>query len=498
VITQPCFLAIDSGTSRMKAALIGQQNNLIDIVAADLTVLHPFDGASEADMDETWQKLVGLFHSLAERNPESWTGIMGIGITGQGDGAWMIDHQGRPARNAVLWNDTRTKRTEIENKIELDRYCQAHCISPVFQGANYYILKWVKENEPEVFRNIKKAVHCKDWLNFKLTASLTTDYSDTSTSMLNGPAMSYDFHLLHFLGLDGLDHLFAPNHYSDEVAGMVSPEAARITGLEAGLPVITGSIDVAGVAAGAGAVEAGDTIAIIGTTCCVTMVLEKSQLDYSDTRGSILCHQVRDRYLRLMAMSNGTASLDWVRNTVMPGVSFAAIEKEISAIATGSEGVIFQPYLYGERAPFRNPSACGAFLGITARHTPAHLMRAAYEGLALALYHCYQALPASNSAIYIAGGGAGSDVLCQIVSDCLGRKIQRSRTSELGIYGIVKAIRKGIGKAEPELDQQDVFTPFSPDLDKRQRYMELSNLYLKSLESMNNWWQERDQFLKTK
>ena len=282
--SQPCFLAIDSGTSRMKAALIDEQNKLVDLVAADLTVLHPFDGASEADMDATWEALCSLLHSLAERNPKSWEGIMGIGITGQGDGAWMIDHQGRPARHAVLWNDTRTKVTQISNKADLNRYCQEHSITPIFQGANYYILKWVKENEPDVFQSINKVVHCKDWLNFKLTGNMATDFSDTSTSMLNTPAMTYDFEVLRYLGLEGLEHLFAPNRYSDEVTGHINEEAALKTGLKVGIPVVTGSIDVAGVAAGAGAVESGDTIAIIGTTCCVTMVLQKTQLDYADTR----------------------------------------------------------------------------------------------------------------------------------------------------------------------------------------------------------------------
>jgi sugar (pentulose or hexulose) kinase len=496
LISKPCFLAIDSGTSRMKAALFDEKSELIDIVAADLTVLHPFNGTSEADMNKTWETLCSLFFSLAKRNPESWNGIIGIGITGQGDGAWMVDGKGQPARNAVLWNDTRTKETRIQNISELDRYCQGKSISPIFQGANYYILKWVKENEPDVFQRIDKVVHCKDWLNFKLTGNLATDYSDTSTSMLNTSEMEYDFRVLDFLELNGFENLFAPNHYSDEITGRVSKEAAIITGLKPDIPVIAGSIDIAGVASGAGVVESGDTIAIIGTTCCVTMVLQKTQLDYADTRGSILCHQVRDRYLRLMAMSNGTASLDWVRKTIMPEASFDEIEEQIFKIGVGSEGVIFQPYLYGERAPFRNANACGSFLGITARTKPQHLVRASYEGLALALFHCYQALPESNSPVYISGGGAASNMLCQIMSDCLGKKLYRPKHSELGLHGIVKAIRKGIGEPEFRLESQGSDDIFLPDSNNHDRYMELSLLFLDSMQSMVSWWQKRDQFLK--
>jgi sugar (pentulose or hexulose) kinase len=319
-------------------------------------------------MDYTWDTLCQLTKQLAQRNQDYWNEIIGIGVTGQGDGAWMVDGEGHPARNAILWNDTRTKFTAIENKEALDQYCQDNQITPIFQGANYYILKWVKENEPENFKRIARVIHCKDWLNYKLTGNIATDFADTSTTMLRTPKQVYDYKVLEYLGLGDCEALFAPLQYSDEVTGTVSKEAAELTGLKPGIPVVTGSIDIAGVAAGAGAVEKGDTVAIIGTTCCTTMVLERSQLDYSDRRGSILCHQTRDRFLRLLAMSNGTASLDWARMTLLPTLSFAEIEAGIRDIEIGSEGVIFQPYLYGERAPFRDSTACGSFIGITARH----------------------------------------------------------------------------------------------------------------------------------
>ena len=491
-----CFLAVDSGTSKMKVALIDEQNKFIDLVTADLQVLHPFDGASEADMDKTWTTLCLLFNQLAQRNPAHWDQIIAIGVTGQGDGAWMVDRAGNPARNAILWNDTRTKFTKIDQKASLDLYCQENSITPIFQGANYYILKWVKENEPEVFNHIASVIHCKDWLNYKLTGTLATDFSDTSTAMLRSSSMSYDFKVLEFLGLQGSENLFAPIHYSDEIIGKVSNSAAVQTGLHPGIPVVIGSIDITAAAAGAGATEIGDTVAILGTTCCVTTVLQRNQLDYRDRRGSILCHQSRDRYLRLIAMSNGMASLDWVCETMLPDASFEDIEEGIRGIEIGSEGVIFQPYLFGERAPFRDPNATGGFLGITARHTPYHLVHAAYEGLALALTQCYEILPEPNDHIRIAGGGAANNVLCQMISDCFGKEIRRSKIAELGLNGIVKAIRKGAGMAEVEsttLADEDLFCP---DPIKHKRYMELLHLFQSTLQAMEPWWEARDNFLK--
>ncbi len=481
----------------MKVALIDKKNTIVDLVAANLQVLYPFDGASEADMAETWKTLCLLLHQLAEKNPVAWGRIVGVGITGQGDGAWMIDRQGNPARNAILWNDTRTRLTKIDRKTELEEYCQQNSITPIFQGANYFILKWVKENEPVVFNRIAKVIHCKDWLNYKLTGNLATDYSDTSTSLLSSATMDYDFEVLNYLGLSESEDMFAPIRYSDEITGEISAEAALETGLKQGIPVIVGSIDITGVAAGAGAHDPGDTVIIAGTTCCVTMVLQRSQLDYSDRRGSILCHQSRNRYLRLIAMSNGTASLDWVWKTLLPKVPLSEIEEGIDTIAIGSEGLVFQPYLYGERAPFRDPNACGAFLGLTARHTPLHLVRASYEGLTLALTQCYEALPESTSAIRISGGGAANDVFCQMISDCLGRDLLRSHIAELGLNGIVKAIRKGIGMTEGVPEFQAAEDAFHPDVDRHAKYKGLSQLFKLSLPAMETWWQARDSFMKS-
>ena len=482
----------------MKAALIDEQNNFIDLVSADLQVLHPFDGASEVDMEKIWDVLCSMLNQLADRNPLYWNEVAGIGITGQGDGAWLVDSKGDPVCNAILWNDTRTKSTVIDQKDDLDQYCQDNSITPVFHGANYYILKWVEENNPEQYNRISKVLHCKDWLNFKLTGSFATDYSDTSTAMLNSLSMSYDFKVLEFLGLKGAEDLFAPIHYSDEITGKVSSSAAAQTRLKAGIPVVTGSIDIAGVAAGADANEPGDTVMVIGTTCCVTMVLQRSQLDYCDRRGSILCHQSRDRYLRLIAMSNGTACLDWVRQTFLPSMQLSEIEKSIRSIEIGSKGVLFQPYLYGERAPFRNAHACGSFLGITAHHTPFHLIRASYEGLVFALSQCYLVLPKSDAPIHLAGGGATNNTICQMVSDYLGKELIRSHTAELGLKGITKTIRKGLGISEFEQIQQVKDDRFFPNQNNHKLYEELSILYSSAFHAMEPWWEARNSYIELK
>jgi len=492
------ILAIDAGTSRIKVALTDDKNNFIDLVSADLQLLHPFEGASEIDMEKMWETLCVLFNQLAERNSRYWKEIAGIGITGQGDGAWLIDKNGFPVCNAILWNDTRTRSTKINKKDELDAYCQENCITPIFQGANYYILKWLKDNRPDEFRRISMVLHCKDWLNFKLTGVLATDYSDTSTAMLNSCKMAYDFKTLEFLELSGTDELFPPIHYSDEVIGYVSPRAAKQTKLKAGIPVIAGSIDIASVASGVGAEEEGDTVAILGTTFCVTMVLQKTQLDYRDRRGSILCHQIRNRYLRLMAMSNGTACLDWVWHSLLPNTPLTEIEKSIQSVDIGSEGVLFQPYLYGERAPFRNAKACGSFLGITAHHNPLHMMRASYEGLIFALSQCYDALPKSCEPLYLSGGGAANNVLCQMVSDTLGKELHRFHTIELGLKGINKTVRRGLGlnfvDLKPLKEDIDIFIP---NIENHERYERLAKLYSSAFPKLECWWEERDDFLKS-
>jgi sugar (pentulose or hexulose) kinase len=355
------------------------------------------------------------------------------------------------------------------------------------------LLLWMKQCKPDAFARVRWVLHCKDWLNLCLTGKVITDGSDASTSLLNVRTTRYEHGLLDLLGLNGSAACFPPVGKAGDTVGQVTPDAARQSGLPQGLAVILGGIDVAVMAAGAGVITPGEAMTIIGTTLCNQVVMSEAQVDHRDPRGSILQHVVPDAFLRLMATSSGTSSIDWARQTVAPGLSFAELEAGIAAIPLGSEGVMFQPYLYGERAPFRDPAATAGFYGLSARHTPLHMMRAVYEGLAFSFAECYQALPPVSS-VTVTGGGANSNALCQMMADNLGKPVRRTGIPELGIYGGFAVLRSSLGlkNAAPEFSRE-----FLPDEKRHQRYVKLFDLFTGLRKSMQAYWSSRQEIFRS-
>ena len=141
------FLGIDAGTSRIKAALIDGEGNQIDIASMPVKVLFPFEGACEINMMELWNTMCKITRLLSQRNPQIWNKLVGIGITGQGDGLWPVDSKGKPVRNALLWNDTRTKNLKISNRDDIDKICIKNFANPVYAGSPHILLRWLKEKE---------------------------------------------------------------------------------------------------------------------------------------------------------------------------------------------------------------------------------------------------------------------------------------------------------------------------------------------------------------
>jgi sugar (pentulose or hexulose) kinase len=494
-MSEAVFLAVDSGTTRMKAALLDGRGRLRDLAGTDLPVRYPADGACEMDPEAVWDALCGLTRLLAERSPESWRDLAGLAIAGQGDGLWPLDRAGRPVRPAILWNDTRAKRLEDVDWPGLAGFCAAHALGPLFPGAAPALLLWLRRHEPDQHARTAHLVHCKDWLNYNLTGVIGTDFSDASTAALDVLERRYVGELFERLGLPGALALLPEPRPSAAPLGRVTRAAAERTGLPEGLPVMAGALDVAAVAAGAGAVRPGDAVTVVGTTLCNEVVLERAQVDPADPRGSTLCHVAPDRWLRLMATSSGTSSLDWARRLLAPDLTFARLEAELAGIPPGCEGVLFQPYLHGERAPFRNALACGGFYGLAARHTAMHLLRAAYEGLALAFCDCHHFLPPVDRVV-LAGGGAASDLLCQLFADCLGRPTLRPGFPELGLAGAAGLVWTGLGGTGPmHLEAQAPAREFAPEPDRHAFYGRLYALSLTLRTGLEPYWSSRDRLL---
>jgi sugar (pentulose or hexulose) kinase len=461
-----------------------------------MTVLHPFDGACEMDMRAVWDGMAAVCNELAEHAPAAWQALIGLAVTGQGDGMWPVDAEGEPVGNAVLWNDSRCKRLVLTNEEEITAFGVAHSLSPLFVGAAPSILRWIMEFEPQRFAKIRYALHCKDWLAYRLTGRIMTDRSDASTALMNTLRDRYEFDQLTLMGLPiETRNVFPEILKSLEIIGETSPAAETACRLPAGLPVMAGALDVAAATFGAGARQPGDAVTILGTTFSNQVILSANQVSHEDVAGSTLCYLYPGMFMRVMATSNGAAVIDWARKTLLPILSLDEMEAGMAAISAGAEGVFFQPYLNGERAPFRESRAAGAFVGITPRHSPFHLLRAVFEGLAYSLRDCYEHLPKGETPVILAGGASGSQTMCQICADVLQRPMLRVPEQEFGLYGMACALLETLGYEAPRHGLQQRGELFTPRPQMAALYQEGYSIYRNLREASMEFWRSRDRFI---
>ena len=489
---KPVFLGVDAGTTKIKAALVDAAGETLSLVSRDAQVFKPQEGWCEMDMADLWVQLCRITAQLKEEAPEAFEAVAGIGITAQGDGLWAIDQAGEPVGRAMLWNDTRAKDLVLPHKAEIDQYLVEHHGTPVVVGSMPTSLAWTKANRPEDYRRIATVFHCKDWLNFKLTGIRATDYTDGSNEAMDVFTKEYLPQVFDLMGLPEVSAMRTPAYPSTHVLGGVCGEAAKATGLKEGTPVIVGAMDVTAVSLGVGVTRPGDGCSIVGTTLSNQVLIPQEQVDHRDTTGSSLCSILPGCFIRQMAALSGSSTIDWARSILVPGMDFAQIEEGLRQVPVGSNGVLYHPYIYGERTPFRNPDACGGFYGLTARHTRFDLLRGVYEGLILSMMDCYRHLPDTDGKVFLSGGGSQSDMLCQMIADGLGKEVSRPAARELGIYGIVSAVKVGIGYTD---DYRPVmeggYQVFRPNEENHRKMEALYPTFVELRESMTPYWAKR-------
>lgn len=483
------YLVIDAGTTMVKAALLREGDlGLEELASRRLQTIMPQKGWCEMDMEAVWQAVVEVLNDLRAKPEAGWSRIAGVGICAQGEGLWPLDEKKQPARQAILWNDTRAHGpADLE---AINQLGQKLSCSPLSAGTPPLILHWLKENEPDIFGRIRHALHCKDWLNFKLTGQIVTDQTDASTSLLNIFTKQYEFDILEALGLARCAQLFPEPLPSANVMGQISKEAGNLLGLAPGTPVIAGALDVVAVATGCGITRPGLKGSAIGTTLTNFVALSEGQAkSLACLEGSLLCHTLPGAYIRQMAPLSGASTLDWVKNTILGGESYESITKAIESLAPGSDGIIYLPYIYGERAPFRQPEASGVFFGLRAHHHRHHLARAAFEGLALSLKDCYLNLPSGETGITVAGGAAANELLCQLLADCLGQAVRRLHRREPGLSGVAALLRLSLTGAI--FDDSSTCDEFRPDSGHQKIYDECYKKFRTLKETLLPLWSQK-------
>ncbi len=444
-------LGIDVGTGGTRAIIIDERGRVI----ASATEEHeafasPHIGWAEQRPEDWWRACgIAVKKALAAANLEG-SQIACAGFSGQMHGAVMLDDADEVVRPALIWCDVRTEKQcrDLTAKIGYDRLIQLTC-NPALPNFTLTKFLWVRENEPENWRRVRSVMLPKDYVRFRLTGSRAIDVADASgTLLLDVANRCWSREVLEAAEIE--ESLLPALHESPDVCGAISAAGASATGLKAGTPVVAGAGDQAAGATGMGIVAPGAVSATIGTSGVVFASTDRPALD-AKGRLHTFCHAVPGRWHVMGVTQAAGLSLRWFRDRFGAGTDdgrdpYERLTSEAARVAPGADGVLWAPYLMGERTPHLDPNARGALLGLTASHTREHIVRAILEGVAFSLrdsFTLFSEMGVPVKSIRLGGGGARSSLWRQIQADIYGHAVEIVEAEEGAAYGA--AILAGVG-----------------------------------------------------
>jgi len=450
----PYLLGIDVSTTGVKALLVDERGGVTGAATTQLPLSAPKPLWSEQNPADWWNGTVNSIQQVLHNTGLSGDEIVAIGLTGQMHGLTLLDTDGEPLRPAILWNDQRTGRQcdEIRHRLGKERLIEITG-NDALTGFTAPKILWVREHEPEIFAQVKQILLPKDYVRFKLTDAFATDRAGAAgTLLLDVKTRDWSVELLHALEIPA--EWLPPTHEGPQITGAISPETAQATGLKVGTPVVGGGGDQAAQAVGVGAVRPGIIALTLGTSGIIFASTDQPFIEPSG-RLHAFCHAVPGRWHLMGAMLSAASSLRWYRDTLAPGLDYQELLSSADPIPAGCEGLLFLPYLTGERTPHADPLARAAFVGLTVRHTQPHLTRAVLEGVAFGLRDNLELIRSAGltsiQQVRVSGGGAKSALWRQILADVLNVELVTVNTIEGAAYGA--ALLAGVGaRVWPDLD----------------------------------------------
>ena len=364
------LLGLDVSTTAAKALLIDDTGQVAGVASTPLTVSSPRPLWSEQDPADWWAGMAAAIRQVLSETGVAGDAVAAIGLTGQMHGLVLLDDAGRVLRPAILWNDQRTAAEcdEIRARVGRERLIQI-CGNDALTGFTAPKLLWVRAHEPEIYAQARHVLLPKDYIRLRLSGDYAMDCADGSGTMLfDLGRRAWSAELLAALDLPAA--WFPPVYEGPAMTGIVSAGAAAETGLRAGTPIVGGGGDQAAQAVGVGAVAPGIVALTLGTSG-VVFAATQAALVQPEGRLHAFCHAVPGRWHFMGVMLSAAGSLQWYRDSLAPGVAFDDLIAEATNVSPGSEGLLFLPYLTGERTPHPDPDARGAFVGLTVRHAQA-------------------------------------------------------------------------------------------------------------------------------
>jgi xylulokinase len=489
---QRVVLGIDAGTTSVKTVAFAPDGAMAAVARSTLHVQRGARGEAELDMNQVWEATASTLTAVVEQL--NGAEVVGIGITGQGDGLWLVDGDGVPIGNAALWMDgradARTAAWEADGRSEV-----VHRItgSRPFAGAFPVLLEMAVAATPGLFGRLGHHLNCKDWLGFRLTGVIATDPSEGSRTYLDLATGEYSDDLLARLGQEPVRAALPPVHIPGTVLGLVTERVAAELGLRPGIPVVTALVDVATAGVGLGVTGNGHGYLILGTTGVVAINHERSAEVRSGA--SLVVRTGRgDQVLEALAPMTGTPNLDWVRQTLGFGdATWDELEVKAAAVPPGCAGILYLPYgsPSGERAPFIDSSASAAWLGMSVSTGPDELLRSVYEGLAFSLTECIETLGLIGP-LTICGGGSESDLFCSILADVSDATINRQNAPEVGARGAAYLAASAVGLFPNLQTAIAAMSPasvvFEPDPSRHEHYRAVYATFVETRDSLRLQW----------
>jgi xylulokinase len=440
------LLGIDVSTTGVKALLVAADGQVVGSANTEQPLYTPHPLWSEQDPADWWNGAIRSVRQVLADTGVNGSQVAAVGLTGQMHGLTLLDHTGQVLRPAILWNDGRTAAQcdEMRARLGKDRLV-AITGNDALTGFTAPKILWVREHEPEVYARVAHILLPKDYVRYRLTGGFAVDCADGAGMILMDiKQRTWSSEVLEALHIpaEWLPQVFE----GPQVTGAITAEAAQLTGLKAGTPVVGGGGDQAAGAVGVGAVQPGVVSLALGTS---GVVFASTSAPFIEPQGRLhaFCHAVPGRWHLMGVMLSAAGSLRWYRDTFHPSQDYDSLLAPAAAIPAGCEGLLFLPYLTGERTPHPDPLARGAFVGLTIRHNEAHLVRAVLEGVAFGLRDSFELMKQAGQKeirqVRVSGGGARSLLWRQILADVLGAELVTVNTTEGAAYG--SALLAGVG-----------------------------------------------------
>jgi len=442
------LLGIDVGTGGTRAVLIDSSGKVLGSFASEhAPVRSEHIGWAEQDPEDWWRAAREAIAGVMAATELTGAEIEAVGLTGQMHGCVMLDAGGNILRSALIWADQRTQPQcdWLTEKIGFERLIELTC-NPALPNFTLTKLLWVRDHQPEIFARIAHVLCPKDYVRYRLTGEFAMDMQEASgTLLLDVTDRRWSVEVAEAAGIpmEWLPRLFE----GPEICARISTAGAGATGLAAGTPVAAGAGDQGAGAVGMGILAPGSVSATIGTS---GVVFAATDAPTKDRLGRLhtFCHAAPGVW-HVMGVTNGAGlSLRYFRDTFAAGTSYEHLTELASKVRAGSDGLMWAPYLFGERTPHLDPEARAAFVGITASHTKGHFVRAILEGVAFSLRDTltlFAELGVPVKAIRLGGGGARGALWRQIQADVYGHPVELLEAEEGGAFGAALLAGTGIG-----------------------------------------------------